>query len=216
MLKAVWNVLKKIFGIIFIILSPLKRLICRRKRRNSDTLLPLTNHYTIPDDFGQVPSESQNELEAWDSWDTDNQSSNSRGSGYHGNQYSRPRTTSRQESESEPDIDFFQDMAPDIKKQKRILVKKKQDTQTISSSKFAVTSDVPLSTGSELESWDEKGSAWDAVAEEDLSWQAEAALKEKRRIERQERNLEQQKRKQERELHKATKRDGPFSAVRLS
>ncbi|KAJ8321682.1 hypothetical protein KUTeg_000153 [Tegillarca granosa] len=128
-----------------------------------------------------------NELEAWDSWDTDNQSSNSRGSGYHGNQYSRPRTTSRQESESEPDIDFFQDMAPDIKKQKR---------------------------GSELESWDEKGSAWDAVAEEDLSWQAEAALKEKRRIERQERNLEQQKRKQERELHKATKRDGPFSAQR--
>ena len=46
MLKVVWNIFKKVFGIFCVILSPLKRLWCRsRKRRDSDTILPLTNHY---------------------------------------------------------------------------------------------------------------------------------------------------------------------------
>ena len=45
MFKVIWNVVKQIFSVVFWILSPLKRLICGRKRKNSDTILPLTNHY---------------------------------------------------------------------------------------------------------------------------------------------------------------------------
>lgn len=56
MFKVVWNIIKSIFCFIFHIFSPLKRLICRRKRRDSDTILPLTNHYTIPEDFTTIPS----------------------------------------------------------------------------------------------------------------------------------------------------------------
>ena len=59
MIKVVWNIVKKIFGIFCIILSPLKRLWCRRKRRNSDTILPLTNHYSVPSDFKQAPTPIQ-------------------------------------------------------------------------------------------------------------------------------------------------------------
>ena len=64
MIKVLWNVIKKIFGIITIIFSPLKRLWCRRKRRNSDSILPMTNHYPSVENLsshysvngtGQVP-----------------------------------------------------------------------------------------------------------------------------------------------------------------
>lgn len=60
MIKVVWNVVKKIFGVVFCILSPLKRLICRRKRHSSDTVLPLVNHYAVPIDVTHsVPSNTE-------------------------------------------------------------------------------------------------------------------------------------------------------------
>lgn len=59
MMKVIWNVIKKIFGILLTILSPLKRLICRRKRRTSDTILPMSNHYSIPQDFNQMPANTE-------------------------------------------------------------------------------------------------------------------------------------------------------------
>ena len=51
----------------------------------------------------------------------------------------------------------------------------------------------------ELHAWDEGEGAWAAEASEDLTWQAEAELKEKRRLERASRQQEQARRKQERE-----------------
>lgn len=45
MIKVIWNIVKKIFGVVFLLLSPLKRLWCRRKRRTSDPILPIANHY---------------------------------------------------------------------------------------------------------------------------------------------------------------------------
>lgn len=79
--------------------------------------------------------------------------------------------------------------------------------------KFAMSAgDVPLSAGPELGTWDDRQTGWDEEGDEDLSWQAEAAIKEQKRSERRERNLEQQRKKQEREM---SKRDGTFSAVRL-
>ena len=36
----------------------MKRLVCSRKRRDSDTILPLSNHYTIPEDFTTIPGPS--------------------------------------------------------------------------------------------------------------------------------------------------------------
>ena len=45
MFKVIWNVVKQIFGVVLWVLSPLKRAVCGRKRKNSDTILPLTGHY---------------------------------------------------------------------------------------------------------------------------------------------------------------------------
>ena len=69
--------------------------------------------------------------------------------------------------------------------------------------------------GSELQSWEEGENAWGEEATEDLSWEAEAALKEKRRLERQNRTLEQQRKKQQRDSMRGLKKDSHL-AVKIS
>lgn len=68
---------------------------------------------------------------------------------------------------------------------------------------------------SELEAWTDNTSAWEGEVGDDLTWEAEAAIKEKRRLERERRQMEQQKKKMEREVQK-NMRKGQFQAVRLS
>ena len=72
-----------------------------------------------------------------------------------------------------------------------------------------------LPQGSELESWEEGENAWGEEAVEDLSWEAEAALKEKRLSERQSRTMEQQKKKQQRDAMRGLKKDSHL-AVKIS
>ena len=68
----------------------------------------------------------------------------------------------------------------------------------------------PLSQGPDLQEWDDnEATGWDQEATEDLSWEAEAALKEKKRLDRRQRNLEKQR-------QKGDKNSGTFSAIKLS
>ena len=77
----------------------------------------------------------QVELEAWDSWGTDDQnasatlnnssanhaapSSNNKQHGYQSNHFHRNKKT---EPEPEPDIDYFEDMQPTLKKPTKVSV----------------------------------------------------------------------------------------------
>lgn len=209
MFKVVWNIIKSIFSFIFRIFSPLKRLICRRKRRDSDTILPLANHYTIPEDFTTIPNPSnQSELQAWDSWEADENKQK-----YNQNGRSYPHSNQRQTSqEEEPEPDYFTDMVPKIKKQKKVFIGGKKNSNK-SSNMFAVSNDGPIVTGSELGAWDDSQTGWEGEAIEDLSTQAEAELREKRR---QERLYQQQKKKQERDSSKGIRKDKHLTAVKLS
>ena len=67
--------------------------------------------------------------------------------------------------------------------------------------------------GSELGTWDDSQTGWDGEAIEDLSDQAEAEIREKRR---QERLYQQQKKKQERDSSRGIKKDKQLTAVKLS
>ena len=69
---------------------------------------------------------------------------------------------------------------------------------------------------SELGAWEDETQTWEDEAEEDLSWEAENAIKEKRKAERYQRQLQQQRKKQEREAVRHKQSQGQFSAVRLS
>ena len=68
----------------------------------------------------------------------------------------------------------------------------------------------------ELGSWEEGDNAWGEEVVEDLSWQADAAIKEKRKSERERRQIETQRKRQEKDAMKGTMKGSAFSAVKLS
>ena len=62
---------------------------------------------------------------------------------------------------------------------------------------------------SELEAWEEENNAWEnEEAAEDLTWQAEEAIRETRRKERAQRVAQNQRRKQQREQEKGRTNSG--------
>lgn len=219
MFKVIWNIVKQIFSLILWLLSPLKRLICRRKRKNSDTILPLTSHYPSVEGLSSMNGTSEMaadvEMEPWDNWEGGDQSSKQQTQSRNYQQY---RQQQQQQQEEEPEPDYFQSMAPVYKKQTKVLVKKKDDhiNPSAISNKLAVASDPPFIQTSELGTWEDQSQTWEDEAGEDLSWEADNAIKEKRKAERQQRQLQQQRKKQERENYRNKPAQGQFSAVRLS
>ncbi|KAL5015080.1 hypothetical protein ScPMuIL_009350 [Solemya velum] len=216
MIKVVWNVVKKIFGVVFCILSPLKRLICRRKRHSSDTVLPLVNHYAVPIDVTHsVPSNTELEMEPWDSWGIGEKSVGTKSDQYRDKQLPRSYSQASDEDQ-EPQIDYFQDMQPEVKKTAKIRLKKNEIINTTAISKrLAANTDIPMSPGADLGTWEDTANAWED-SNTDLTWQAEAEIKENRRKEREMRSREQHRKIQERAAKKGLKPDVYFSAVRLS
>lgn len=47
-MKVLINLVKKIFNIVFLLLSPVRRLICRRRRHSDTPILPLTTTFPTP------------------------------------------------------------------------------------------------------------------------------------------------------------------------
>ncbi|XP_041361134.1 receptor-binding cancer antigen expressed on SiSo cells-like [Gigantopelta aegis] len=218
MIKVIWNIIKFIFGTVFKIFSPVKKLICRRRKHSeSDISVPLNDHFSTSIDMTvtqSVPG-SEVEMQSWDSWGMDEQSRQKQIQNAHSQHYAQRQA--KEEEEEEPDIDFFGDMQPEFRKAAKIKLKRKQEDEinkAAITSRLAVNSEVPL-VGSELGSWEDSGNAWSDETAEDLSWEAEAAMKDKRRLERLERSQEQQRKKHEREM-KTNKKDSHLVAVRLS
>ena len=69
------------------------------------------------------------------------------------------RQPSVPEEEPEPEPDLFADMAPEIKRQRRIFVGKDSPSQRQSSRLAAENIDPLITMGSELENWDEEGAS---------------------------------------------------------
>lgn len=69
--------------------------------------------------------------------------------------------------------------------------------------------------GADLQTWEDTDNGWED-SNTDLTWQAEAEMKENRRKEREIRSQEQHRKIQERAAKKGLKNDVYFSAVRLS
>ena len=67
-----------------------------------------------------------------------------------------------------------------------------------------------------MDSWQETENGWGEEATEDLSWEAESAIRDKKRVDREKRLNEHQRRKQEKEMSRSAVKSGQFSAVKLS
>ncbi|GFR83214.1 receptor-binding cancer antigen expressed on SiSo cells-like protein [Elysia marginata] len=232
MLQVVWNVIKYIYGLFYAVLRPLRRVVCRRRKLSTSDDIALTSVATgnlrlsTPQQYGEE-QDADLEMESWDAWDNPNAGSNGGSvgdahlNGYHGKpslgvssiqnyHYNQHRQQQQQQQQAEPEPDFFGDMTPTVKKQTKILIRKKEEEAPSYSlsSRLAVMSDVPMVT-SELEAWEEENNAWDnEEAAEDLTWQAEEALKETRRKERAQRVAQNQRRKQQKELERGRTTSG--------
>ncbi|KAK6167585.1 hypothetical protein SNE40_021576 [Patella caerulea] len=217
-MKALLNIIRSLFNLIRYLLSPLKRAVCRRRRSSdSDFSTPMgmidSNSMSI-DMTQSYPSNSDIQMESWDSWG-DQSSNHYSKTQQHINDYRN--NLQKEEPVPEPEPDYFGGMEPSLKKTQKIVIKKRGDNpvnKTAISNRLAMVSDIPMQ-GSELDTWEDENSAWDQVGEEDLSYEAEAAIKEKRRAERHQRHLEQQKRKLEKESRLGRK-DRDIVAVKLS
>ncbi|GAB1603862.1 receptor-binding cancer antigen expressed on SiSo cells-like [Argonauta hians] len=200
-MKILVTLVKKLFNMVFLLLSLVRRLICRRRRHSDTPILPLNAVYSAPPTVTTSALPAETELQPWESWGVD------------GGDF---KSGHQPEEEAEADIDFFQDMTPQIKKTTKILIKKDNaDHQENQTNRLAMTSEFPVTLTTELGVWEESGKCWEE-ASEDLSWQVDATLKEKKRAEREARQQEQLRKKHEKELSRGLKKDSPFAAVRLS
>jgi len=231
MLQVLVNMLKSLYGLLYSIMRPMRRLVCRRRRvseADGSELMSVATGADVKTDlplYGQAAGAGEEgEMESWDSWsDPTGVSVDQSAPSYPGGGQVNNGTPAFNQPEPEPEFepDFFQDMAPEVKKQRKYLIRKKEagflpNTTSAMMSRMAVMSDVPAAS-SELGEWQEETNAWDTgEASEDLTWQAEEAIRDTRKKERLERQIGQQKKKLEKEAMRGMRTNPTLIATKLS
>jgi hypothetical protein len=220
-------------NVVLGIVAAVKRMLCflhlTRRRKNSGSILPLHTDVKVLSNVDEIQTSlpSNNvELESWDSWGSEDRGDFGRRAGLESVSNGNPRYGSRfpvkksAEPELEPDVDYFQELQlePAIKRTKKIVVRRKEDSSYSGiSSRLAMSSDLP-STGNELGTLEDVdiNAGWSNEATEDLSSEAEMALREKRRLERERRLAEHQLKKHEKEVSKVLPKKDRMAAVKMS
>ena len=168
-------ILSKIKSLLLGTLSLISRLLCclRRRRRNSDPVIPVSLNSA-----SSSASRLVNEVAGATNWDDDDwdncevvidkpRTTSDHIAAYRQQQVTAVRQISVPEPE-EPEPDLFADMAPDIRKQRKIFIGKNSPSHGGSSSRLTAENGDPLiSLGSELENWDEDGTrGWECDDQE--------------------------------------------------
>jgi len=166
-------------GVFLFILNLIKKSLCcfRRRRKVSVDSVPLTGIGVIST---FEPNPKVEELASWNSWDDPSSVECERPPQTvqeHIEYYRKQAFKQPSQEAEEPPIDFFQDMEPKIRHQKKMILVPKESTRL----SFAPEPIAPLpKDGGELECWEEaekKVSSW----EEAESWEIDGLLKEKRK-----------------------------------
>ncbi|XP_044262337.1 receptor-binding cancer antigen expressed on SiSo cells isoform X2 [Tribolium madens] len=172
----------KIKHLVLFFVSVFKRALCcfRRRRRVSVDSVPLTH-------VGVVSNQKEN----W-AWDDKPDYSEPKTVQDHIELYRKRKVDAQQQSEvpAEERLDFFEDMAPKITKQTKVFIKTDRE-ETGPPSRLNLIETVPES--GELQEWEEN-SGWEG---ETLDWDAQQALREKKRQDREKKLWEQQQKRQE-------------------
>ena len=167
----------KIKSLLLGTLNLVSRLLCclRRRRRSSDPVIPVS--LGSASSVTNAASRLVNEVAGATNWDDDDWDNceividkKPRTTSDHIAAYRQQVSAVRQISvpDQEPEPDLFADMAPDIKRQRKIFIGKDSPRSQKSSSRLTAENVDPLITmGSELENWDEDGNrGWECDDEE--------------------------------------------------
>ncbi|EEZ97347.1 receptor-binding cancer antigen expressed on SiSo cells [Tribolium castaneum] len=174
----------KIKHLVLFFVSVFRRALCcfRRRRRVSVDSVPLTHVVSNPKDIE----------ENW-AWDEKPDYSEPKTVQDHIELYRKRKVEAQQQAEVPPEerLDFFEDMAPKITKQTKVFINTDRGAPE-APSRLNLIDAVPVVSG-ELQEWEEN-SGWEG---ETLDWDAQQALREKRRQDREKRLWEQQQKRQE-------------------
>ncbi|XP_050293865.1 receptor-binding cancer antigen expressed on SiSo cells [Anthonomus grandis grandis] len=183
---------------LFLIIPNLFRraLCCIRKRRHSYSDIEPLTHVTSG-------VEGQSEAPAWTEWSEDSFRDNKPRTvqdyiELYREQTMKARMTENVEENPEEQLNFFEDMTPQITTQTKVLIKSKNDSfnKRNVSSRLNVVEDTDniIIPSSELEEWSES-SGWEG--ENLLDQEAQKVLREQKRLEREKKAWEQHQKRLE-------------------
>ncbi|XP_071806592.1 receptor-binding cancer antigen expressed on SiSo cells-like [Asterias amurensis] len=198
----------------------LKRILFSRFHRGSKSDIDLPKHSSniSTPSAANSPNDHGQDVADWDDWD------------YAGAPTSivvepndpnlaQQQVDLNQPAEDIPEMDYFSDMAPTMKR--TVLIRKKDRGRgglpnSGISNRLSMNVDVTPMASSELSTWDDNEGTWeDEAGAIDLSWDADRVIKEKKQAERDKRAAEQHRKKMEREAQRAVKKDTSKLAVKL-
>lgn len=148
-------------------------------------VVPLTDIGIVPNYQNQAGPE----LTSWNTWDEINQGPRQSKAI---EEHYRRAALAKQEQE-EPPPDYFQDMEPKIKRQMKVMVRRKDNNQMPSILSNA-PDDVPMDSG-ELKSWEEMENREGDWAEGTEKWTMADALRQSRKEEKLKKNMEREMRR---------------------
>ncbi|XP_076036203.1 uncharacterized protein LOC143022096 isoform X2 [Oratosquilla oratoria] len=214
-------VVKKFKSFFILLLNLLKRCFCCfRKRRHSDTPLPVTSS------GGEETSNGAQKEEGWD-WDVPSAVVSDGARGQCGAaklspleqqiqayRLSQQRKIQEQEAEPEPEPDYFQDIAPSIEKKQQVLILERPEEEQQVSNRLSFSLSDPILQSGDLGEWLEEGEGWEEEAQDNAD--IDAVLREKRQQEREKRRREQLRRKAEKDAARFSKPGTSKLATKLS
>ncbi|RZC36727.1 receptor-binding cancer antigen expressed on SiSo cells [Asbolus verrucosus] len=176
----------KIKHFVLFVVSIFRRALCcfRRRRRSSFDSVPLTH-------VGVVSNHKESE-ENWN-WDDRLEYAEPKTVQDHIELYRKRKVDAQQQSDIplEERLDFFEDMTPKITKQTKLFINAAKNESDVGN-RLNVIETVPVEDG-ELREWEES-SGWEGQT---LDWDAQEALRQKKRQDRERRLWEQQQKRQE-------------------
>ncbi|XP_018564205.1 uncharacterized protein LOC108905705 [Anoplophora glabripennis] len=184
--------LNKIKSFIFVFVNIFRRALCcfRRRRRSSCESVPLTHVVSNSE-------ETKNNFQTWEDWGDHANDRKEKTVQDHIEMYRKQTQILKQskgEEEPEEQLNFFEDMTPNITKQTKVLISTNQGGDFKQSNRLNFVEDsvnaIPML---ELREWEET-SGWEGEA---LDSDAQKVLREKKRLERERRVWEQHQKRQE-------------------
>ena len=164
--------LNKIKSVILGALNLISKILCciKKRRRSSDLGIPVNNPNATSKFSNEVGGETN-----WDDWDScevvidkSNIPEAPKTTSDHIAAYRQHVAVARQNSvteEEKPEEDLFSDMAPEIKKQKKVFVGKESPSQR-QSRLSAQNVDPIITMGAELGNWGDQNTGWEAEDED--------------------------------------------------
>ena len=173
-----YSIVCKLKHILLAIGGIFSKIFCcfRRRRRNSDSIIPVNVTKTASNFINEVAGGTNWDDDDWDNCEIviDKHQPQPRTTSDHIAMYRQQvavrQTSAQEEEKAEPEVDYFTDMIPEIRRQRKVFVgKEKADGGPSRLSVVEVAAPAPVSGGTELANWEDGDTqGWDCQ-EDDLT-----------------------------------------------